>query len=121
MRDSIYTSDPQKGQWGGHPRRNDRELLAEIKPEPGEGDWYRIRLTVRSTNPAKPLTGAVRFHLHPTFDTPADVEVDASGVSQLELLAWGSFTVGAEADNGQTKLELDLAEVQDAPKQFRLM
>ena len=123
MPQATYTSDPQKGQWGGHPKRNGRELLADITSEPGPANesWYRIRLTVRSTDRDRPLVGTVRFHLHPTFETPKEVAIDASEEARLELLAWGSFTAGAEVDEGRTKLELDLAELKDAPERFRLM
>lgn len=122
MTHTDYDSDPQKGQWGGHAARNGRELSATIRPHEEDGeDWYQIALLVRSTDSTAPLTGTVRFHLHPTFATPVEVDVDEHGEAHLELLAWGSFTVGAEADEGRTKLELDLAEIPDAPEQFKLM
>jgi hypothetical protein len=37
----------------------------------------------------------------------------------LKLTAWGAFTVGVLADEGRTKLELDLSELEDAPEDFR--
>jgi hypothetical protein len=108
----LYTSDAQKGQWGGHPRRNDRELTAEVIPvlDSQSEHRYRIKLAVRSTDASRPLLGTVRFHLHPAFETPQEVAV-GKGVARLELLSSGVFTVGAEADGGRTKLELDLAAV----------
>ena len=122
MTQTLYDSDPQKGQWGGHAVRNGRELSASIGPSKDDGeDWYQIALVVRSTDSSTPLTGIVKFHLHPTFPTPVKVDVNNLGEAHLELLAWGSFTVGAEADEGRTTLELDLAEVPGAPQQFKLM
>ena len=37
----------------------------------------------------------------------------------FEVDAFGPFTVGAEVDGGKTQLELDLANVPDAPSAFR--
>jgi hypothetical protein len=113
--------DPQKGKWGGSPRRNDRVLKGTVTPEGTGGNLFKVLLTVESENPAQhPLTGTVVFHLHPSF-TPSDVPVtvDAGGVARLERIAYGAFTVGAECDNGQTQLELDLATLPEAPAAFR--
>jgi hypothetical protein len=76
---------------------------------------------VQSTKPdTDPLRGAVRFYLHDTFlnDRPV-VSVSPAGVAELSIDAWGAFTVGAVADGGLTRLELDLAEHPDFPADFR--
>jgi hypothetical protein len=39
--------------------------------------------------------------------------------AELELIATGAFTVGVEINGGETKLEVDLTEMPDAPKEFR--
>lgn len=65
----------------------------------------------------------MQFFLHPTFhgnDRPV-VAVTPGGTADLALTAWGAFTVGAIADNGATKLELDLAELPAAPAEFKLL
>jgi hypothetical protein len=36
----------------------------------------------------------------------------------LTLMCWGAFTVGAVADQGSTKLELDLSEDTRFPETF---
>src|SRR6059036_633347 len=41
------------------------------------------------------------------------------GVARLRVVAYGAFTVGVEADEGKTQLELDLAELPKVPKAFR--
>ena len=41
------------------------------------------------------------------------------GRAVLEQRAWGAYTVGVAADGGQTRLELNLAELADAPSLFR--
>lgn len=113
--------DPWKGQFGGTSVGNDREIRAEVKPIRGRPGLYAIRLTVRSLHPdTNPLKGAVQFFLHPTFNDPKPVvPVGPSGVAELNLKAWGAFTVGALADDGQTKLELDLSQLETAPADFR--
>jgi len=62
----------------------------------------------------------VQFFLHDTFknDRPI-VTVGPNGAAELKLTAWGAFTVGAIADDGRTKLELDLQTLEDAPVEFR--
>jgi hypothetical protein len=112
-------NDPQKGRWGSQAEREGRVLQAEVAPIPGVHDWFTVRLTVRSTDPARPLTGTVLFHLHPTFHTPERYVRVESGFAVLDLEAYDTFTVGAEVlEEGRwTPLELDLktfwAELQD--------
>ncbi|HEY0037555.1 MAG TPA: pYEATS domain-containing protein [Longimicrobium sp.] len=112
--------DPWKGRFGGQKISGTREIDAEVTPV-GSSGLYRVRLQVRSTNPKRdPLHGTVQFFLHDTFsnDRPV-VTVGPSGVAELTLTAWGAFTVGALADDGGTKLELDLAELATAPHDFK--
>lgn len=113
--------DPWKGRFGGKSTNNDRQLKAEVRPLEGSLEVYSIRLSVSSLHPdTNPIKGLVQFFLHPTFtnDKPI-VTVDPYGVAELYLKAWGAFTVGAVADDGQTKLELDLSTLESAPLQFR--
>jgi hypothetical protein len=112
-----WNTDPFAGFANGRSEANNRRLTATITP--AAAGQSRVQLAVTSTDPANhPLTGEVRFHLHPTFVPPdRDVQVD-DGVATLEILSWGVFTVGAEADNGTTKLELDLATVQGGTPLF---
>ncbi len=112
--------DPWKEQFGGKPVNGTRELEADVKSL-GSGGFYRVRLRVRSREPERdPLRGTVQFFLHDSFehDRPV-VTVGPRGVAELALDAWGAFTVGALADDGRTKLELDLAELESAPREFR--
>jgi hypothetical protein len=61
----------------------------------------------------------VVFHLHPTFRASVKTVKVRESKATLRLSAWGAFTVGAIADEGATRLELDLATLPDAPKEFR--
>jgi hypothetical protein len=107
--------DPHKGQFGGHSQRNGATLSAHV--DALRSDWFEICLTVTvDPAPSEPVT--VRFHLHPTFRISVREVPLQSGRAELILRAWGAFTVGVEI-NGRTRLELDLAELPDAPQAFR--
>ena len=118
---AVNEDDPNKGQFGGRSRSNDRILEATVQAMSDQTDLCKVVLKVSSTDPAKkPLTGSVIFHLHPTFARQQlPVKVNEQGVAVLTLTSWGAFTVGAVADDGQTRLELDLADVSGAPRKFR--
>lgn len=111
--------DPNKGKFGGSNIVNDRKISARISEASFSTEWYIIILEVISTNLNNPLKGDVVFYLHPTFPEPERRVKPVDGIAKLELLGWGAFTIGAECDEGKTKLEIDLAkDVPSAPKAF---
>ena len=112
----VFSDDPQKGRWGGKPVANGRKLSAKVS---GKDGWFRTVLEVRATTKKNPLRGTVKFHLHDTFPDPVLTVPVRNGVARESIWSYGAFTVGAETDGGATKLELDLAELPDAPKEFR--
>jgi hypothetical protein len=57
--------------------------------------------------------------LHPSFKNEKEIIKVINGKAENKLISYGAFTVGVEADNGATRLELDLAELPDAPRIFR--
>jgi hypothetical protein len=111
-------SDPNKGKFAGCAVSNHRQLSATAVRSLTSG-LTTIRLSVSSTDPEKyKLTGPVTFVLHPTFE-PSQVKVEPeNNVAELEIDAWGAFTVGVVADGGRTRLELDLASVVGAEESF---
>jgi hypothetical protein len=111
--------DPWKRCFGEKRENNDRQLSAEVTPVAGEEGWYRIRLWVTSTSETKPLKGKVRFFIHPSFGASKPFVDVVGGIAELRLKAWGAFTVGVLADEGQTQLEYDLELDTDFPRQFR--
>lgn len=118
-RQTDYPDDPQKGKWGGKTEHNFRKMSATVVESflPG---FYVVDIVVESVNTAFPLKGLVKFHLHNTFLNPDPVIAVKNGKAVLKLTkVWGAFTVGAEADEGATRLELDLSELQHAPQLFR--
>jgi hypothetical protein len=114
-------NDPNKGKYGGSSTSNGRVLQAKIEPVAGERSAAcRVHFWVQSTDPEKnPLTGTVTFKLHPTFNRWEKYEVEVkNGVAQATIVSWGAFTIGAEADAGATKLELDLMDVNGGTDKF---
>jgi hypothetical protein len=110
--------DPEKGRWGGLAMANGREVTATVRElEPG---WFEATIKVRSTDPERPLTGEVNFFLHPTLIPPVRSATATEGVATLRVESYGAYTVGVDADHGETQLELDLALLEDAPKLFRM-
>jgi len=117
----VFPDDPQKGKWGGSAESNFRKFTARIGPSLWPG-FYKVDLQVETTNDLFPLTGVVKFHLHDTFQNPDPVIVVQGGKAILQLVkVYGGFTAGAEMDEGKTRLELDLAEVEDAPTEFKTL
>lgn len=117
----LNNNDPQKGQWRSKSINNERELKATVIEE-AKG-LYQINLQVVSTNPKNnPLKNGeyILFALHSTFGNPPFklVKVEKQ-IAELNFYSYGSFTVGAFADNGSTELELDLAKLPDVSSYFK--
>jgi ABC-type glycerol-3-phosphate transport system permease component len=113
------SEDPQKGKWGGTTVTNGKIITARVSESKISKDYFNINLEVKSTDDKKTLTGDVTFYLHPTFRNQNPTVAAVNGVATLNLLAWGAFTVGVSCDNGDTKLEIDLSEINDAPTLFK--
>ncbi len=113
--ESAHPDDPQKGRWGGTPSRLGRILRANVSEI--STDWFDVQVAVEATTGA-PLEGTVDFHLHPTFPKTVETVPVKDGRAVLRFGAYGAFTIGAVADEGRTKLELDLAQLPDAPRRF---
>ena len=112
-------SDPLKHSWEGNLKDRNRSVFAEVHPLEGT-NYYQLRIVVRSTDPNRdPLKGKVKFHLHPSFPNPhPEIEVK-DGEAVLSLISYGSFTLGAETEDG-AKLKIDLAQdVPSVTEQFK--
>jgi hypothetical protein len=122
-RSVTAAADPNKEMFGGraYDPVHQRLLHADVVPLNDTPGFYRVHLEVVSARPrTHPLTGSVQFFLHPTFNNPAPiVRVGPNGAAELDVNAWGAFTVGARADGNATELELDLADLPSAPEEFR--
>ena len=113
--------DPQKGQWKSKAINNERELKATIEEE--TKGLYKIKVQLVSTNPKNnPLKDGdyILFALHNTFGNPPFSIVTINNQSaELLFYSYGSFTIGAFADDGLTELELDLAGLPDISTYFK--
>jgi hypothetical protein len=115
-----HPADPVKGLFGGKASieaPHARVLSAKVKQLGGVAQWFQIDLKVTSADGG--LKGDVVFFTHPTFPQPFERVKAVDGVATLQLFAYGAFTVGVLADDGETELELDLAGLNDAPRAFR--
>lgn len=110
--------DPHAGKFGGKAEANGRKIEAHVEETPFDPNRFFVELEVFSTDNAKPLEGDVKFFLHPTYRNAERVLPVLNGRVDLHLVAWGSYTVGVECDNGQTKLELDLSKIPGVPQKF---
>jgi hypothetical protein len=120
-REVVHDDDPQKGRWGGLAVSGSRRLSATVERSARRTDWFDVTLRVVSLEPERePLTGSVTFHLHSSFRQPERRVRVVNGEAFLRVTAYGAFTVGVEADNGETRLEQDLAELSNVPRDFRL-
>jgi len=100
-------NDPLKLHWNGNLEDRGKRISATVEEMPGSG-LYRLKIFVRSIFPQEPLKGKVKFYLHPTFNNPEPVVEAIDGEAYLQLVSYGSFTLGAETEDG-AKLKLDLA------------
>jgi hypothetical protein len=114
--------DPWKGVFGSKSRDEERgrEVIAIVRPLAQNNEYCSVRLIVQSTDGLRhPLEGEVRFFLHDTFPQPIQSVEARNNRAELEVAAWGAFTVGVLSDQGATRLELDLSTVKDAPADWR--
>ncbi len=116
----IVPNDPNKHQFGGSSEANGRKLSATITPDAGEkSSRCRVNIKIVSTDPSQPLSGKVQLHLHPSFACKSSYEIDVKGgIAESSIISYGSFTIGAEADGGKTRLELDLTDVEGGTRRF---
>lgn len=102
------------------PEKNSRAISATVQNSDVEG-FFQVAITVKSTDPNNdPLTGTVKFHLHPNFQNPNPVIAvqDKTAVLQLKKVQ-GPFIVSAITDDGKTTLTLNLGkETAGVPPEF---
>lgn len=119
LRAKANPDDPQKGRFGGSARCNGRELSAVVERDSGAKSWFNVEITVASIS-RRPLQGRVDLWVHDSFPQEHYWTQVRKGRAKFSFSVYGAFTVGAVADRGKTPLELDLADVKDAPSEFRI-
>lgn len=117
---SSVDDDPQKNRWGNKSKNNFRKINATVLNSKIVG-LYNVIINVASTKKELPLEGKVKFHLHNSFLNSTPIVPVIDGKATLKLTGvWGSFTVGAEVDEGKTQLELDLSKLRSVPQKFKV-
>lgn len=116
-----YANDPWKGVFGGKSidKARGRALEAEVEPLKASPGWFSVTLKVVTLPGARSLEDDVVLFLHDTFPNPKPTVKAVNGTAVLRVKAWGAFTTGVIADGGETRLELDLADLESAPMDFR--
>lgn len=116
----LDPDDPNKNQFGGTPNANGRELSAEIEPDAGpKSRRCQVTITIKSTNTSNPLKGKVKVFLHPSYEEWESYDLPVKGgIATDTFESYGVFTIGVIADDGETKLELDLMDVPGGTKAF---
>jgi hypothetical protein len=113
-------ADTQLGLWGGNKTLNNRTLDATVTEI--TSDLFNIKLIVKSTLSEQPIKEGeiVLFALHRTFfPFYRLVKVNTAGEAVLDLISYGSFTVGIIADEGKTELEYNLVDVPGVSEHFK--
>jgi hypothetical protein len=114
------TNDPHSGMWGSNKINANRTIEASVTEI--SNDLYNIKLKVKSTIAENPLKEGeiVLFALHDTFSPNYRlVKVNSAGEAVLDLISYGSFTVGALVDEGKTELEYNLIDVPGVSEHFK--
>ena len=117
----VDPDDPWKGSFGGSALNDGLSLAATVEALDSRPGWYGVSLVIEATDVAtrRRMNGSlVKFFLHPTFSRDVRTVLFVKGRAQLDVIAYGAFTVGALTSDG-ARLELDLAELASAPQQFR--
>ena len=113
-------NDPHKGKFGGRSEVNGRRIYITNVKEIKKNAYMAFTLVVEATGGAPPLTGTVRFQLHPSFDEDDYEEKVINGRARSRIrAAYGAFTVGVSIISEDVRLELDLSELNAFPKWFR--
>jgi hypothetical protein len=118
--ESILNGDPHRGKFGGSAERDGYRLTGVVRGLKGNSELFEVIVWVEGVSSNKLADGQkVQFYLHPTF-RPATSSVSAKeGKATLKRYSWGAFTVGAIVQKSKTNLELDLAQLPDAPAIFK--
>jgi hypothetical protein len=112
-----FYDDPRKGRFGGKAADMGFVLSAAFSG-PRDKSWADVILTVRATDEAGDTSSveSVEFYLHNSFNPDERAVPFCDGAAELVLTCWGGFTVGVWIPARGVALELDLAELANAPK-----
>ncbi|WP_394647878.1 pYEATS domain-containing protein [uncultured Sphingomonas sp.] len=112
----AFPDDANKGRFGGEAARGGYRLMASFRR--GLKSWIELTVEVVAMDNDVP-DQPVRLYLHRTF-SPDAVQVNmVDGRASYSTLTYGGFTVGAWLSESDIMLELDLSEIDGAPRAIR--
>lgn len=115
-----YPDDPWRGKFDGTNVAGGCRLAASVAALDGSNELFTVRLSLTAEPPESRAGQSATYYLHPTFGTePKKVAFGQDGTANLELIAYGAFTVGVLLETGE-RLELNLATLEGAPDLFKL-
>jgi len=110
-----YKNDLQKGRFGGKATRRGFTVSATFD-DTSSKNWVKVAFVV--DGPAKDGE-EVQFHRHDSFKPQMLKKRFKGGRAKMSVTVWGGFTLGVWIPAYDIELELDLAELKDAPRIVR--
>jgi hypothetical protein len=112
----VVFDDPHKGRFGKKAKVKGFSLQASFA-NTGDPEWVSITMWVTASPKVKlRKSDQVEFFLHDTFNPDRIAVPFVDRRAELNVPAFGGFTVGAWLPLHKVQLELDLAELEYAPK-----
>jgi hypothetical protein len=112
----VVFDDPHKGRFGKKAKSKGFSLEARFAST-DDPSWASITLSVVAGKNVKlKKSDRVEFFLHDTFKPDRHPIAFVGRKAELTVRAFGGFTVGAWLPLHKVQLELDLAELKDAPR-----
>lgn len=107
--------DPHKGRFGGKKQLGGFISHASFR-RTRSSEWTHVCIVVEGDA----LDGTpVHFYLHDSFIPDRRTSRFERGKAQIDITAWGAFTVGIWLPDQRIELELDLGLLDEAPEIFR--
>jgi hypothetical protein len=110
--------DSNKGRFGGKAQRDGFRLSVSF--DEVRGRWVYMTLSVTAPDGATESYVDQAVFLHDSFDADRLQAVFRNGRASVPVVSYGGFTVGAWLPSRQIELELDLAEVPEAPRPIQI-
>lgn len=114
-RRSKFKNDLQKGRFGGKTTRRGYTVSATFE-ETSSKNWVKVVFVVEG--PAKDGE-EVQFHRHDSFKPQMLKKRFKGNRAKMSVTVWGGFTLGVWVPAHGIELELDLADLKDAPRIVR--